>query len=164
MGLLTPDLGLFFWTLIAFLLVLFVLGKFAWKPILNSLSERENKIADSIASAEKVQAEMAQLKSDNEKLLVAAREERSIMLKEAKETKERIIAEAKNQAKAEARKIIENARQEIENQKNAALVEVKNEVGKLSLEVAEKILRRQLADVDVQNQYIDMLANEIKLN
>lgn len=164
MGLLTPDLGLFVWTLIAFLLVLFVLGKFAWKPILKSLSDRETHIADSIATAQKVQAEMNQLKSDNEKLLAQAREERSQMLKEAKETKEKIVSEAKNQAKAEANKIMEEARMQIENQKNAALTQVKNEIGTLAIEVAEKILRKQLATQEAQDQYVKMLADEIKLN
>jgi|SRR5690606_14287755 len=164
MGLLTPDLGLFFWTLIAFLLVIFILKKFAWKPILNTLSERETQIADSIATAQKVKAEMSQLKADNEKLLAAAREERSQMLKEAKDTKEKIIAEAKNQAKTEANKILEDARLQIENQKNAALTEVKNEIGTLAVEVAEKILRKQLADPAAQHQYVKMLADEIKLN
>ena len=135
MGLLTPDLGLIVWTLIAFLLVLFVLGKFAWKPILKSLSDRETNIADSIATAQKVQAEMNQLKSENENLLAQAREERSRMLKEAKETKEKIVSDAKNQAKAEANKIMEDARIQIENQKNAALTQVKNEIGTLAVEV-----------------------------
>ena len=164
MGLLTPDLGLFVWTIIAFLIVLFILGKFAWKPILGTLNERETKIADSIATAEKVQAEMAMMKSENETLLAQAREERSLMLKEAKEMKQNIIAEAQEQAKIEANKIIDNARFQINNEKNAALVEVKNEVGKLAVEVAEKILRKQLAENGAQDDFVKMLANEIKLN
>lgn len=164
MGLLTPDLGLFVWTFIAFLLVIFILGKFAWKPILSTLNERETKIADSIATAEKVQAEMAMMKSENESLLAKAREERSMMLKEAKDIKQSIIAEAQNQAKVEANKIIENARFQITNEKNAALIEVKNEVGKLAVEVAEKILRKQLAENGAQHDFVKMLANDIKLN
>ena len=109
MDLLTPELGLFFWTLIAFLFVLFILKKFAWKPILTTLGEREKGIADSIATAERVKNEMSQLQSENEKLLIQAREERSMMMKEAKEMKDRIISEAKEQAKTEANKIIIDA-------------------------------------------------------
>ena len=164
MGLLTPDLGLFVWTFIAFLLVIFILGKFAWKPILSILNERETKIADSIATAEKVHAEMAMMKSENESLLAQAREERGMMLKEAKDMKQSIIAEAQEQAKIEANKIIENARFQINNEKNAALIEVKNEVGKLAVEVAEKILRKQLAENGAQHDFVKMLSNEIKLN
>lgn len=164
MDLLTPHFGLFFWTLVSFLLVLFILGKFAWKPILNSLKERETKIADSIATAQKVKAEMAQLQSDNEKLLAEAREERSRMLKEAKEAKEKIVSEAKALAKSEADKMISEARIQIENEKNAALTQVKNEIGTLAVEVAEKILRRQLSGDAAQDQYIRTLAEEITLN
>jgi len=144
MELLTPDFGLFFWTLLAFLTVFFILRKFAWKPIISSLGEREKGIADSIATAERVKGEMSQLKSENEKLLAQAREERSQMLKEAKEMKDRIIGEAKEQAKTEANKIIIDAQAQIIQQKNAALTEVKNEIGSLALNVAEKILRKQL--------------------
>ena len=105
MDLLTPELGLFFWTLIAFLALFFILRKFAWGPILSSLGDREKSIADSIATAERVKGEMTQLKSENEKLMAQAREERTLMLKEAKEMKDRIINEAKEQAKAEAERI-----------------------------------------------------------
>ena len=164
MDLLTPELGLFFWTLIAFLAVLFILGKFAWKPILSSLGEREKGIADSIAVAERVKSEMAQLKSENEKLMVQAREERSTMLKEAKEMKDRIINEAKDQAKVEANKIFTDAQAQIIQQKNAALTEVKNEIGSLAVEVAGRILRKQLSATEGQEAYMKMLAEDIKLN
>ncbi|OJV51771.1 MAG: ATP synthase F0 subunit B [Bacteroidetes bacterium 43-16] len=164
MGLITPALGLFFWTLVAFLIVLFILKKFAWKPILKMLNERETGIANSIASAEKVKLEMAEMKAENERLLQDAREERSLMLKEAKETKDRIVNEAKEQAKVEANKIMEDARQQIENKKNAALTEVKNEIGNMAVAVAEKVLRKQLDPAQAQSDYINMLANEIKLN
>jgi F-type H+-transporting ATPase subunit b len=164
MDLLTPELGLFFWTLIAFLAVFFILRKFAWKPILNSLGEREKGIAESIAAAERVRNEMSQLKSENEKLMVQAREERSVMLKEAKEIKDRIINEAKEQAKMEANKIITDAQQQIVQQKNAALTEVKNEIGNLAVTVAEKILRKQLNAAEAQEAYTKMLAEDIKLN
>ena len=164
MDLLTPELGLFFWTLIAFLFVLFILKKFAWKPILTTLGEREKGIADSIATAERVKNEMSQLQSENEKLLIQAREERSMMMKEAKEMKDRIISEAKEQAKTEANKIIIDAQQQIQQQKMAALTEVKNEIGNLAIEVAGKILRKQLSASEGQEAYMQLLADDIKLN
>ena len=164
MDLLTPEFGLFFWTLLAFLIVFFILRKFAWKPILDMLGEREKGIADSIATAERVKNEMSQLQSENEKLLAQAREERTLMLKEAKETRDRIVGEAKDQAKIEANKIIIDAQAQITQQKNAALTEVKNEIGSLALEVAEKILRKQLNSGDGQEMYMKMLAEDIKLN
>ena len=164
MDLLTPELGLFFWTLIAFLAVFFILGKFAWKPILASLGEREKGIADSIASAERVKNEMSQLQSENEKLLAQAREERTQMLKEAKDIRDRIVNEAKDQAKEEANKIIIDAQHQIQQQKMAALTEVKNEIGNLAVEVAGKILRKQLSAADGQETYMQMLAEDIKLN
>lgn len=164
MELLTPELGLFVWTLVAFLVVLFILKKFAWKPILNALNERETGIAASIAAADRVRKEMAQMQSENEKLMMQAREERTAMLKEAKETRDRIVNEAKDAAKAEANKIIADAQQQIQSQKMAALTEVKNEIGQLAVEVAEKVLRRQLATSEAQSAYADLLAEEVKLN
>ncbi|PQJ11458.1 ATP synthase F0 subunit B [Flavipsychrobacter stenotrophus] len=164
MDLLTPELGLFFWTLIAFLVVFFILGKFAWKPILGILSEREKGITEAIASAEKMKGEMSQMKSENEKLMAQAHEERTAMLKEAKDIKDRIIGEAKEIAKTEANKIIIEAQAQINQQKNAAMTEVKNEIGTLALEVAEKILRKQLNSNEGQEAYMNMLANDIKLN
>lgn len=164
MNLLLPEFGLFIWTLIAFLVVLFILKKFAWGPIVKTLHERESGIADSIAAAEKVKEEMKQMQSQNENLLIQAREERTAMLKEAKDTKDKIINEAKEQAKAEANKIMDDTRLQIERQKNAAMTEVKNEIGKLAVEVAEKILRKQLTGQEAQHSYVKMLAEEIKLN
>src|ERR1700755_1283353 len=114
MSLLVPDLGLFVWNLLGFLILFFILKKTAWKPILRSLNEREKGISDSLATAEKVKAEMAQLKSENEALLAKAREERALLLKEARETKDKIINEAKEQAKVEAGKIIVDAQAAIE--------------------------------------------------
>ena len=158
MRLLTPEFGL------AFIIVLLILKKFAWKPILNSLKERETTIADSLATAEKVKAEMSQLKSENEALLAKAREERAQLLKEARDTKERIISEAKEQAKIEANKIVVDAQAAIQQQKMAALTEVKNQVGSLVIEVAEKVLRRELGNKSEQESYIKQLAEEVKLN
>ena len=161
---LTPGLGLMVWNLIGFLFLLWILGKFAWKPILKSLKERETGIADSLATAERVKAEMAQLKSENEALLAKAREERAQLLKEARDTKDRIIAEAKEQAKVEANKIVVDANAAIQQQKMAALTDVKNQVGALVIEVAEKVLRRELNDKSQQEKYITQLAEEVKLN
>lgn len=164
MQLLTPSFGLLIWTLLAFLIVFFVLKKFAWKPILASLNEREKGIADSLESAKRVRAEMAQLKSENEDLMARAREERTALLKEAKETKDRMIADAKEQAKLQYDKIIAEAQQAIQAQKMAAITEVKNQVGKLVVEVSEKVLRKELSGKDAQEAHIQSLVNEVKLN
>lgn len=164
MDLLLPGSGLLIWTLLAFLVVLFILSKFAWPAIIKGLKEREQGIADSLAMAERVRAEMAQLKSENEALLAKAREERAQMLKEARDTKEKIINDAKEQAKVEANKIIADAQAAIQQQKMAALTDVKNQVGNLVIEVAEKVLRRELENKSQQEKYIKELAEEVKLN
>jgi len=164
MDLLTPSFGLIIWTLLAFLIVFFILKKFAWPAITNGLKDREQSIADSLATAERVKAEMAQLKSENEELLAKAREERAIMLKEARETKDKIINESKEQAKIEASKIMAETQAAIETQKMAALTEVKNQVGKLVIEVSEKVLRRELGNKEAQESYIKGMVNEVKLN
>jgi F-type H+-transporting ATPase subunit b len=161
MELLLPALGYFVWTLVAFLIVFFILKKFAWKPIISSLSEREKNIADSIATAEKVKLEMAQMKNENEVLMAKAREERSQLLKEAKELKDKIVNEAKEQAKVEASKIMADAQATIEQQKNAALTDVKNVIGNMVIEVTEKVIRRELASKAEQENYIRSLANEL---
>lgn len=164
MKLLLPEFGLLIWTLLAFLIVFFILGKFAWPAIVKGLREREANITDSLATAERVKAEMAQLKSENEALLVKAREERASMLKEARDIKDKIINEAKEQAKAAAEKIIADAQSTIERNKMAALIEVKNEIGLLVVGISEKILRRELENKAEQEKYIKQLAEEIKLN
>ncbi len=164
MSLLLPHLGLIFWTAIAFLITVFILRKFAWTPILKGLNDREANIAASIATAEKVKLEMAQLKSENEELLAIAREERALMLKEAKEIKDKMINEAKDDAKIQAAKIISEAQASIQNQKMAAMVDIKNQVGKMVIEVSEKILRKELANKSEQESYISQLTGEIKLN
>jgi F-type H+-transporting ATPase subunit b len=162
--LLKPEFGLLIWTLVAFLIVFFILKKFAWPAIIKGLKDRHQSIADSLATAERVRAEMAQLKNENEELLAKAREERGVMLKEARETKERIINEAKDQAKIEANKIITDAQAAINVQKMAAIIDVKNEVGKMVIEVTEKILRRELGNKDAQETHIKELVDEVKLN
>jgi F-type H+-transporting ATPase subunit b len=150
--------------MLAFLVVFFVLAKFAWPAIIKGLNERERSIADSLATAEKVKAEMAQMKSENEALLASAREERAQLLKEAREAKDRIINEAKEKAKEEANKIVIDAQAAIQTQKMAALTEVKNLVGNLVIEVSEKVLRRELANKSEQEAYIRKLAEDVKLN
>jgi F-type H+-transporting ATPase subunit b len=164
MDLLLPHLGLIVWTLLAFLIVFFILKKYAWKPILKSLGEREDNIANSIATAEKVKLEMAQLKNDNEALLAQTREERATLLKEAKETKDKIINDAKEQAKDAAAKIVAEAQASINHQKMAAITELKNQVGQLVIEVSEKVIRRELSNKAEQENYIKELAKEAKLN
>jgi F-type H+-transporting ATPase subunit b len=164
MELLTPSFGLIFWTLLAFLIVFFILKKFAWKPILKALNDREKGIADSLETADRVRAEMAQLKSENEELLAKAREERAAMLKEARDIKDKIINDAKEQAKTEASKIMSETQQAIEQQKMAAMTDVKNQVGKMVIEVAEKILRKELGSKEAQEAHIKDLVEEVKLN
>ena len=159
-----PELGLFSISLLIFIIVFLILKKFAWTPILSTLKDREDSITDSIATAERVKEEMAQMKAEHEHVLAEAKAERSKILKEAKELKDQIIGEAKAQAQAEAKKIVHDASVAIENQKMAALTEVKNQVGTLVIEVAEKVLRKELSDKKAQEAYISQLASEIKMN
>jgi F-type H+-transporting ATPase subunit b len=164
MELLLPKLGLFFWNLVAFIVVFLILKKFAWKQIIQSLHEREQGIADSLESADRVKKEMAQLKSENEALMAKAIEERTQMLKEAREMRDKIVNEAKEQAKSEANRILVDAQASIHQQKMAALTEIKNQVGNLVVEVSEKVLRRELTAKQDQENYIRDLAKDIKLN
>ena len=164
MELLQPSLGLLFWTLLAFIIVFVILRKYAWKPILNSLNERERTISDSLATAERVKSEMALLKSENEALLASAREERAGMIKDAKNISDKMISDAKEKAKGEYDRILRDAHAAIEQQKMAALVDVKNQVGNLVMEVAEKVLRRELGNKPEQEKYIMQLSDDVKLN
>ena len=162
--LLKPEFGLLIWTLLAFLIVFFILKKFAWPVILKGLKDRQQSIADSLSTAEKIKAEMSMMKSENEALLAMAREERALMMKEARETKDKIINEAKEQSKIEANKIVAEAQAAINTQKMAALTEVKNQVGKLVIEVSEKVLRRELGNKEAQEAHIKGLVDDVKLN
>ncbi len=164
MDLLLPKLGLIVWTLLAFVIVFYILKKFAWKPILQSLKDRETNIANSLATAEKVKLEMSQLKSDNESLLVKAREERAAMIKDAKDIADKMVNDAKDRAKNEYDRILSDAQAAIQQQKMAAIIDLKNQVGNLVIEVSEKILRRELNNKSEQEQYIKTLAEEVKLN
>ncbi|MDE3248478.1 MAG: F0F1 ATP synthase subunit B [Bacteroidota bacterium] len=164
MKLLLPEFGLLIWTLLAFLVVFFILKKFAWPAIIKGLNDREQSIADSLSTAEKVKKEMQQLKSDNEALLVKAREERAALIKEAKDTADKMVADAKEKARTEYDRIVAEAQAAINQQKMAAITDLKNQVGNLVIEVSEKVLRRELGNKAEQEKYIKELANEVKLN
>jgi F-type H+-transporting ATPase subunit b len=158
------SVGLFFWQLVIFVSLIFLLRKFAWKPILNAVDERESKISDALDLAEKTKREMTELKAQNDELIKRAREERDEILKAARESKEQMIADAKNQAKTEADKMIESARMAINTEKEAAISEIKNEIVKHSLDIAEKILRKSLSNDAAQVELAEKLAKDIKLN
>jgi len=164
MKLLTPEFGLLLWTTLAFLIVFFILKRMAWPAIIKGLRDRENIITDSLATAQKVKEEMSLMKSENEALLAQAREERALMLKDARETKDRIINEAKELAKVEANKIMTETQAAINAQKMAAITEVKNQVGKLVIEVSEKVLRKELGNKEAQEAHIKGLVDGVKLN
>ncbi len=154
------SFGLIFWMTVSFLAVLFILRKFAWKPILETLNERERGIEDALSEAKKAREEMAALNARNEDLNRAAREEREVLLKEARDIRDKEIAEAKEKAKAEAAAMIERARAEIRNERNAAVADIKMLVGELSVEIAEKLLREKLADDAAQRALVDRMLKE----
>jgi F-type H+-transporting ATPase subunit b len=162
--LVSPDPGLLIWSTVAFLLLFFLLSKYAWKPIVKALDERERSIEDALAKAEMAKEEMAKLTNENEQLLKQARIERDAILKEAKELKDQIVSDAKTSAQTEGAKMIEKARQEIDNQKIAAMAEVKSQVATLSIQIAEKVLRKQFEDQTKQDALVSDLLKEVKLN
>ncbi len=164
MDLLLPELGLIVWQTLAFLILLFLLTRFAWKPIIGAVRSREQRIDEALKTAEKARAEMQALKADNEKLLNEAREERNRILREAKEAGERIITDAREQAREQARKIAEEAKREIENQKQSALAAIKSESARLAVDIAEKLLKRELQDKANQEAYLKDLLDHIDLN
>ncbi|NNM95843.1 MAG: F0F1 ATP synthase subunit B [Bacteroidia bacterium] len=164
MDLILPSFGLIFWMTLTFVIVFVLLRKMAWKPILKALSDRENYIKDALNSAEKAKEEMAQLQAGNEKILLEARNERDKLLKEARETKDTIIAEAKSKAQKEAEKIVQSARETLQNEKNAALNELKSQVAALSVEIAEKIIKSELASDEKQKALVNSLLKEVTLN
>jgi len=164
MELVTPSIGLVFWTAIAFICLLILLKKFAWKPILSAIHEREQSIDEALNKAELAKQEMARLTAQNEELMKEARAERDRILKEAKTLKDSIVQEAKTQAHNEGAKLIEKARIEIENQKKAALSELKSQVSALSLDIAERVLRSQLEDKSKQQELVSNLLKDVELN
>jgi F-type H+-transporting ATPase subunit b len=164
MDLIKPEVGLIFWTALSFFILLFILGKYAWKPILNAVTERENSIESALTKAEAVKEEMARLTNENEALLKKARAERDAILLEATKVKNQIIGEAKDVAQKEGARLLDNARQEINNQKLIAIADIKNQVASLSLEIAEKILRKQFEDQKKQDELVKELLKEVKLS
>lgn len=164
MDLVMPNPGTVIWMIIIFGIVVFILKKFAWKPILNALKEREESIATALNSAEEAKREVAGLKADNEKIIAEARKERDIILKEAKEIKDKIVAEAKENAALEAQKTIDTARQQIKSEKTAAISEIKKQVAELSIMIAEKVIKKELEKKGEQEKMVKGLIDDIKLN
>lgn len=164
MDLITPEFGLVFWTAITFLFLLLILRKFAWKPILGAVSDREEGIKDALASAENARKEMENLHADNERILKEARLERETMLKEAREIKAKMISDAKEEAQEQANKMITQAQSAIESEKKSAMAELKNHVAGLSVEIAEKVVRQELSNKDKQLALVESMLNEAKLN
>ena len=164
MEIVTPELGLIFWQLVIFLLVLFLLAKFAWKPILTALHEREDSIDNALRMAEQAKLEMQNLKAGNEKLLADARHERDQMLKEGQAIANQIVEKAKTSAVEEANRIAQQARESIQQEKNQALAEVRNTAAQLSVDIAERLLRRELADPAAQQKLVDDYLKDVKLN
>lgn len=164
MQLLNPGLGIIFWMTVIFLIVIFILGKYAWPSILKGLKEREQTIQESLDAAKEAQEQMKRLKLDNDKLLAEAKEERDMILAEARKIKDKMIADAKEKAEQEANAIVEGAKDRINNEKKAALIEIKNTIAEYSIDIAEKILREELKDKKRQQEYVSKLLKETSLN
>tara|TARA_R110000850_G_scaffold271031_2_gene404856 strand:+ start:251960 stop:252454 length:495 start_codon:yes stop_codon:yes gene_type:complete len=164
MDLVTPGFGLVFWTVISFLILLFILKKFAWKPILGAVSSREESIKDALAAAEAARREMENLQADNERILQEARAEREAMLKEARDMKNKMIADAKEDAKLTADKMIAQAQEAIQSEKKAAIAELKGQVASLSLEIAEKVVKQELSNKGQQEKLVEDMLGKATLN
>lgn len=162
MELVTPAIGLIFWTTVVFTLLVLLLKKFAWKPILSAVDERNKSIKDSLAQAEKARTEMSELTANNEKIIAQAKVDRDIILKEARDMKNEIISEAKDKANKEAEKLVSTAKEQILNEKMKAITELKNHVADLSIEMAEKILSSELSDVAKQKELVSKALKESK--
>ena len=163
MDLVTPDVGLLFWTLVSFIILYLILRKFAWGPILAAVKEREESIKAALDAADNAKKEMENLKADNEKILNEAKIERETMLKEAREMKSKLISDAENEAKAKAKTMVEAAKTAIQNEKNSAMNELKNTVVDLSVGIAEKLISEELADKDKQLKMIEEILDDSKL-
>lgn len=164
MELVKVDIGLLFWMTVTFGLLLFILGKFAWKPIMKMLHEREDSIEKALNAAEDAKKEMLKLKAGNEQLLLEAKEERDALLRDARKVRESIIDEARLKANEEANRIIENARESINYEKMAAINDLKNQIAAISIEIAEKLIIQELSDKDKQHQLTEKLLKEVKIN
>jgi F-type H+-transporting ATPase subunit b len=164
MDLVTPDVGLLFWTFISFAILFFLLKKFAWKPIVGTVNDREKSIKEALASAEAAKLEMQNLTADNERILKEARAEREMMMKEAREIKTKMIADAKEEAKESADKMITQAQAAIESEKKAAVAELKSQVASLSIEIAEKVMKSELSDTKKQLKLVEDMLGKATLN
>lgn len=164
MDLVTPGFGLVFWTAITFLILLFILKKFAWKPILGAVSSREESIKDALAAAEAARREMENLQADNERILQEARAEREAMMKDARDMKNKMIADAKEDAKLTADKMIAQAQEAIQSEKKAAIAELKGQVASLSLEIAEKVVKQELSNKGQQEKLVEEMLGKATLN
>lgn len=164
MDLITPDFGLIIWMVISFGIVLFILKKAAWRPILNALEQRENTIEESLQSAKRAKEEMSKVKADNEKILEEAKIERNNIINEGREIKEKIVNDAKEEASKEAKIIIDDARKTINNEKQIAIEEMKTQIVELSVDIAEKVISKNLKDDKAQQDYIKKTLNELNIN
>ncbi|KFF12283.1 F0F1 ATP synthase subunit B [Chryseobacterium soli] len=164
MGIIEPGIGLLFWMTLTFVILLFILAKFAWKPIVNAVNDRETSIVDALNQAKLAKKEMEELKADNERIIREAKIERDAILKEAREIKDRIVGEAKDIAKSEGDKLIESARQSIQSEKNAAMADIKSQIGNLSVNIAESILKQKLDNTEAQNELVQNYLNKSNLN
>ena len=164
MDLVTPGFGLVFWTIITFIFLVVILKKFAWKPILGAVSDREEGIKEALASAEKARLEMQNLNADNERILKEARAEREALLKEARDIKSKLIEDAKGEAQVQTNKMIEQAKLKNKKKKKSAMAELKNHVAGLSLDIAEKVVRQELSNKDKQLELVESMLDEAKLN
>ena len=158
------EFGLFFWQVIIFVGLIFLLKKFAWKPILDAVNEREEGIKNALLSADNARREMQNLQSDNQRILQEARMERDSLLKDAREMKEKMIADAVNEAQAQGLKMIEQAKAAIQNEKNVAMADLKLQVSTLSLEIAEKLLKDELSNKEAQVKLVEKMLGDAKLN
>ena len=164
MDLVTPGIGMIFWSTLFFLVLLFILGKFAWPAILTAVKARNESIRNALEAADRAKEEMAQLKADNEQILAEAKSERDALMREAKALKDKMIAEAKEKASEEAAKLVKNARESIQREKAAAVSDMKAQMATLSVDIAEKILRAKLEESKAQKELVDKLINEADLN
>jgi F-type H+-transporting ATPase subunit b len=164
MDLLLPSPGLLIWQIFVFLVLVYILGKYAWKPIMASLAEREGEIESALKMAEETRAEMAKLKADNDKLIIEARKERDMIIKEAREAADKVIATSKETAIVQGNKILEDARDSMAQERVKMLSQIRKDVATLSIEIAEKVIRKELADKKTQQTFVDELISDAKLN
>lgn len=164
MDLVTPGIGMIFWSTLFFLVLLFILGKFAWPAILTAILARNESIRNALDAADKAKEEMSRLQADNEKIIAEAKAERDALLKEAKGMRDKLIAEAKEQASVEADKLVKGAREAIRSEKAAAINDMKAQMANISVDIAEKLLKSELERGDSQRKLVNKLISEADLN